>query len=229
MKELSHNFGNSVIIYEGAEMAQNVNIGPYTIIYPNVKISENVTIRSSSIIGKPPTTGKNQMKLSDFEEETIISNGTFVGDQAIIYKGCIIGENCYIADKALIREGVRLSDEVVIGTSAVVSFNAKVGKRSKIMTGTNISGNMVIGDDCFIGVLVCAVNDNTPSVAKPRVEQKGGRVGDRVVIGSNSTILPNVKIEDDITVAAGSIISRSLTKPNSVYMGSPAKFIKPKK
>jgi len=47
---------------------------------------------------------------------------------------------------------------------------------------------------------------------------------DNVFIGSNSTILPNVKIGPNVIVAAGSVVTKDVPK-NSVVAGVPAKVI----
>lgn len=50
------------------------------------------------------------------------------------------------------------------------------------------------------------------------------RIGNNVMIGANSVILPNVEIGDNVIVGAGSIVTKDL-KSNGVYAGNPAKFI----
>ena len=49
-------------------------------------------------------------------------------------------------------------------------------------------------------------------------------VGNNVVIGSNSTILP-VKIGNNIVVGAGSVVTKNL-KTKGIYAGNPAKLIR---
>ncbi|MBE6149133.1 MAG: acyltransferase [Firmicutes bacterium] len=49
-------------------------------------------------------------------------------------------------------------------------------------------------------------------------------VMDNVFIGSNSTILPNVKIGPNAVIAAGSVVTKNV-EPNTVVGGNPAKKI----
>ena len=49
-------------------------------------------------------------------------------------------------------------------------------------------------------------------------------VGDNVFIGANSNIMPNVKIGNNVIIAAGSVVTKDVPS-NSVYGGSPAKKI----
>jgi len=96
MKFKNHNFGESILIYEGAEIHNSCKIGPFTIIYPGVIIEENVIIGSSCIIGKKPTTGNNQTKLLEISQKTQIEKNSLICDQVIIYIGCKVGQECYL-------------------------------------------------------------------------------------------------------------------------------------
>lgn len=226
LKKIKHKYDESVIIYEGTDIHNSVEIGPYSIIYPGTILADNVRIATHTIIGKAPTVGKNQVGLMEVVAKTVIEKDVFIGDQAIIYAGCEVGQGTYLADRAFLRENVRLEKNVVIGTGVVVSFNAYVGHGTKIMTGTNICGNMRIGSNVFIGVHVCSVADNTPHTLSRREDHLGPQVADDVFIGSNVTLLPGVSILNGITVASGSVVTKNLEKENSFYMGSPARFYK---
>jgi len=50
------------------------------------------------------------------------------------------------------------------------------------------------------------------------------KIGDRVFIGYNSIILCNVRIGNDVIVAAGSIVTKDIPD-NSIVAGNPAKII----
>lgn len=50
------------------------------------------------------------------------------------------------------------------------------------------------------------------------------KVGNNVYIGNNSLILPGVTIGDDVIVAAGSVVTKSVLS-NSIVGGNPAKLI----
>ena len=48
------------------------------------------------------------------------------------------------------------------------------------------------------------------------------KLGNRVIVGTNATILP-VTICDDVMIGAGSVVTTDITKPG-IYAGNPAKF-----
>lgn len=222
MNTINHKFGNLVIIEEGASVHETCDLGPFTIVYSGTVINENVKIGSHSIIGKKPSVGNNQMQLITSNNHTLIEKNTIIGDHAIVYNGAKIGAECYLADKSFIRENVQIGKNVVVGTSVTISFNARVDNNTKIMTGTNVGGNMQIGKNCFIGAHVCSVNDNYPNKKTKREHQLSAVIEDNVIIGSNTTILPNLKIKKGITVAAGSVITKNLEEENGMYVGIPA-------
>jgi len=49
-------------------------------------------------------------------------------------------------------------------------------------------------------------------------------IGNEVFIGVNSIIMPGVIIEDNVIIAAGSVVTKSIPK-NSIVAGNPAKII----
>ena len=51
------------------------------------------------------------------------------------------------------------------------------------------------------------------------------RIGNRVWIGSHSTILPGVTVGDGAVVAAGAVVTKDVP-PNTVVAGVPAKVVK---
>ena len=53
---------------------------------------------------------------------------------------------------------------------------------------------------------------------------RGTKIGNRVSIGSNATILP-VEICDDVVIGAGSVVTKSITKPG-IYAGNPARLLR---
>ncbi|WP_195986765.1 acyltransferase [Clostridium sp. D53t1_180928_C8] len=81
-----------------------------------------------------------------------------------------------------------------------------------------------IGDDVTITHSSILAHD--ASMKKSLGKSKVGKVkiGNRVFIGWNSIILPNVKIGNDVIVGAGTVISKDIPS-NSVVVGNPARII----
>jgi UDP-3-O-[3-hydroxymyristoyl] glucosamine N-acyltransferase len=145
--------------------------------------------------------------------ETAIRDVSFGKDVKVVQPanlyGCTIGDNCFIGPF------VEIQKDVTIGSS------------TKIQSHSFICELVSIGNDCFVGHGVMFVND-TFSIGGPARGRKElwrtTRIGDRVSIGSNATIMP-VDICDDVVIGAGAVVVKPITKPG-IYAGNPASFLR---
>lgn len=123
---------------------------------------------------------------------------------------CSIGDDCFVGPFVEIQTGVR------------------VGNRTKVQSHSFICEGVSIGDDCFVGHAVVFVND-TFSTGRPAGGNKSlyreTSLGNRVSIGSNSSILP-VTICDDVVIGAGSVVTKDILESGK-YAGNPASFVGP--
>ena len=89
--------------------------------------------------------------------------------------------------------------------------------------------HVIIGDDCFIGPNVSiytACHSTDPIERNTRQEwAKPITIGNNVWIGGSVTILPGVSIGDNVTIGAGSVVTKDIPS-NSVAVGNPCKVIK---
>ena len=114
-----------------------------------------------------------------------------------------------------------------VGPFVEIQRGAVVGDRCKVQSHTFICELVTIGDDCFIGHGVMFINDLFAS-GRPAGGNKGQwratRVGQRVSIGSNATILP-VTICDDAVIGAGAVVTHDIDEPG-IYAGNPARRLR---
>lgn len=123
--------------------------------------------------------------------------------------GCIIADGCFIGPFVEVQKGV------------------SIGRRTRIQSHSFVCELVAIGEDCFIGHGVMFINDTFAKGGPARGDRsiwKSTRIGNRVSIGSNATIMP-VSICDDVVVGAGSVVTKSITEAG-VYAGNPAKRLK---
>lgn len=119
--------------------------------------------------------------------------------------------------------GCSLGDDVFIGPFVEVQKDVIIGARSRIQSHSFVCELVSIGADCFVGHGVMFVNDLFEKGGPARGDKtlwRETRIGDRVSIGSNATILP-VSICDDVVIGAGAVVTRSIDTPG-VYAGNPA-------
>jgi acetyltransferase-like isoleucine patch superfamily enzyme len=118
-----------------------------------------------------------------------------------------------------------LGDGVFVGPFTEIQSGVVVGPRSRVQSHCFICSLVRIGADCFIGHGVMFVNDlfrgGRPAFSDPSAWLPT-RIGDRVSIGSNATILP-VSICVDVVIGAGAVVTRDITKPG-IFLGNPARF-----
>jgi len=117
-----------------------------------------------------------------------------------------------------------LADDCFVGPFVEIQKGVKIGPRTKIQSHSFICELVEIGEDCFIGHGVVFVNDLFSGGGPARGNRalwKETRIGNRVSIGSNATILA-VQICDDVVIGAGAVVTRDITAPGT-YAGNPAR------
>lgn len=123
--------------------------------------------------------------------------------------------------------GCSIGDGSFVGPFVEIQRSAVIGKRCKVQSHAFICEMVEIGDDCFIGHSVMFINDkfSAGGPAGGRKELwKPTRIGNKVSIGSNATILP-VSVADGTVIGAGAVVTKDITKPG-IYAGNPARFLK---
>lgn len=122
--------------------------------------------------------------------------------------------------------GCELGDKVFVGPFCEVQRDVTIGARTRIQSHTFVCSLVTIGEDCFIAHGVMFINDlfETGRPAPTADTWRGTKIGNRVSIGSNATILP-VDICDDVVIGAGAVVTKSITKPG-IYAGNPAKLLR---
>jgi acetyltransferase-like isoleucine patch superfamily enzyme len=136
------------------------------------------------------------------------------------------GERVRIAEPANIYE-CSLGDDCFIGPFVEIQKGVKIGARTKVQSHTFICEKVEIGEDCFVGHGVMFTNDlfaNGGPARGKRELWRSTRIGHRVSIGSNATLLP-VEICSDVVIGAGSVVTKDIIKPG-VYAGNPARLLR---
>ena len=161
--------------------------GPETIFFSNdTKIGKGVTIEPYVVIGSKVKIGDNVIiKSFSHLESCKIENKVEVGPYA------------RIRPKTILKEGSKVGNFVEIKKSVV-------GKKSKInhlsYVGDSVLGQMV---NIGAGTITC----NYDGVKKSKTIIK-----DKVFIGSNSSLVAPVKINEESIVGAGSVITKNVKK-----------------
>jgi len=138
----------------------------------------------------------------------------------------VCGKNVKIVEPVNLYE-CELADGCFVGPFVEIQRGVRIGARTKIQSHSFVCELVEIGEDCFIGHGVMFINDSFKDggPAGGRREVWGRtRVGDRVSIGSNATILP-VSICSGVVIGAGSVITKDVVEPG-IYAGNPARLLR---
>jgi acetyltransferase-like isoleucine patch superfamily enzyme len=120
-----------------------------------------------------------------------------------------------------------LGDDCFVGPFVEIQAGVTVGKRCRIQSHAFICELVEIGDDCFISHGAMFINDAFAAGGPARGDRskwKATRLGNRVSVGTNATILP-VSICDDVVIGAGAVVTRDVVEPG-VYAGVPARKVR---
>ena len=162
-------------------------IAPDTVFFSkDTKIGKNVSIEPYVVIGKKVRI-QNNVKIFSFShlEHVRIENNVNVGPYARLRPGTIL------------KSGTRIGNFVEIKKSTIEK-NSKVNHLSYI-GDTSIGKNVNIG----AGTITC----NFDGVKKNKTKIK-----DNVFIGSNSSLVAPVIINEKSIVGAGSVITKNVNK-----------------
>ncbi|OWV85324.1 UDP-3-O-(3-hydroxymyristoyl)glucosamine N-acyltransferase [Rhizobium sp. N122] len=135
----------------------------------------------------------------------------------------VCGARVKIVEPANVYE-CELADDCFVGPFVEIQKGVKIGPRTKIQSHSFICELVEIGEDCFIGHGVVFVNDLFSGGGPARGNRalwKETRIGNRVSIGSNATVLA-VRICDDVVIGAGAVVTRDITI-SGTYAGNPAR------
>ncbi|MDB3968868.1 UDP-N-acetylglucosamine pyrophosphorylase [Candidatus Pelagibacter ubique] len=162
-------------------------IGPETIFFSNdTKIGKKVTINPYVVIGPKVNIGDNVI-INSFShlEDCKIKNKVEVGPYARIRPGTIL------------EEGSKIGNFVEVKKSTV-------GKKSKINHLSYI-GDSELGKGVNIGAGTITCNYDGVKKSKTKIK-------DNVFIGSNSSLVAPVILEENSIIGAGSVITKKVKK-----------------
>ena len=162
-------------------------IGPETIFFSkDIKIGKNVIIEPYVVFGPKVKIGNNVViKSFSHLENCKVENNVNIGPYARIRPGTIL------------KEGSKVGNFVEIKKSTL-------GKRSKVNHLTYI-GDSHIGKSVNIGAGTITCNYDGVKKSKTKIK-------DNVFIGSNSSLVAPLTIEEDSVVGAGSVITKKVKK-----------------
>ena len=140
--------------------------------------------------------------------------------------GVTFGENVTLV-QPLNLYGCTIGDDTFIGPFVEIQRETAIGRRCRIQSHAFICELVTIGDDCFISHGAMFINDafeeGGPAKGK-RELWRSTKIGNKVSIGTNATILP-VTICDHVVIGAGAVVTKDIPEPG-IYVGNPARLLR---
>ncbi|MDX1409022.1 MAG: acyl-ACP--UDP-N-acetylglucosamine O-acyltransferase, partial [Saprospiraceae bacterium] len=171
----------TAIIDPAAELAEEVQVGPYSVIGPDVKIGAGTVIAPHVVINGPTTIGRNNR----------------------IFQFASVGEECQ--DKKYKGEPTRLEigDDNVIRESVTIHRGTiqdnsltRIGSRNLLMAYVHVAHDCMVGDDCIFA--------NNASIAGH------AHVGNGVILGGMTGVHQFCKIGSYSMTSGCSFVTKDI-------------------
>ena len=186
-------------------------IHPSAVIALSAKLGRNVSLGAGCVVGENVVIGDD----SCLYPRVVLYPGCTIGARVVIHAGAVIGADGF----GLAPEngrwvkipqigGVRIGDDVEIGANTTIDRGAL--DDTVIEEGVKLDNQVQVGHNVRIGA--------HSAVAGCVGIAGSARIGRHVIIGGAAMIHGHIEIADHVHVSAGTLISRSLTKPGT-YTG----------
>ncbi|MBW7900040.1 MAG: UDP-3-O-(3-hydroxymyristoyl)glucosamine N-acyltransferase [Rhodocyclaceae bacterium] len=184
----------SASVGENVVVGERVRLGENVVLYPGVVVGDGVSIGDDSVL----------------YPNVVVRHDCTIGARAVIQAGAVIGSDGF----GFAREGERwlkipqigrvvIGDDVEIGANTSIDRGALddtvIGNGVKLDNQIQIAHNVRIGDNAAMAGCVGVAGSTT--------------IGARCTVGGAGMIIGHLELADDVHVSAGTMVTKSLTKP----------------
>ena len=187
---------------------ETVELGPDVMIGRNTIIEGNVHLLGKTIIGEGcQIESGSRIQSARLGNKVVIRSSRITESQ--------LGDGCDAGPFAHIRGGSVLDKKVHIGTNSELK-NAHIATGSKVGHFSYV-GDAQLGRDVNVGAGCVFANFDGK-------KKHHCKIGDKVFLGSNSTLVAPVTIGKGAVVGAGSVVTKNVS-PGVTVVGVPAKVL----
>jgi UDP-3-O-[3-hydroxymyristoyl] glucosamine N-acyltransferase len=184
----------SAVISNDAILGENVSIGANVVIGPNCSIGNNVIIKSNCSI----------VQDVQISESTIIHNGSVLGSDGFGYAPT---KNGYMKIEQI--GGLIIGSNVEIG--ACCSIDRGAISDTEIHDGVKLDNQIQIAHNVIIG--------KNSAIAASSAIAGSTVIGKNFRMGGMSGVIGHIKICDNVTVGAHTLITKDIKEPGN-YVGT---------
>jgi len=146
----------TAVIDKNAELANDIEVGPYSVIGPDVKIGPGTRIGSHCVIDGWTTIGKNCKLFTGAALGAISQDLKFKGERSFLK----IGDNNTIREFVTMNRGTKKDSATKVGNNNLImayshiAHDCKIGNRVIIANAVTMAGYVTIEDGVILGGLV---------------------------------------------------------------------------
>jgi bifunctional UDP-N-acetylglucosamine pyrophosphorylase/glucosamine-1-phosphate N-acetyltransferase len=189
---------DSITIDDTVQLATDVIVEPQTHIRGKTSIGTGSRIGPGSLIENSQI-GEKVTVLYSVVTDSVVANGAKIGPYAHLRVHTVVGANCRIGNFVELKK-------------------AKLGDRTNA-AHLSYLGDATLGEKVNIGA--GTITANYDGVNKHQTV-----IGDRTKTGSNSVLVAPVTLGEDVTVAAGSVVTEDVPK-NALVIARARQVVKP--
>ena len=173
---------STAIVQPGAQLGENVTVGPYAVIGPNVRIGDGTVLQSHAVVDGHTTIGRNcqlfpfaciGMKTQDLKfaggvtyaeigDETVlrefstVNTGTRDGEVTRVGRRCLIMTYCHVA------HGCEVGNEVIMSNATQLAGEVKVEDQAIIAGVCGVHQFCRVGRLAMVGGMSRIAQDVPP-------------------------------------------------------------------
>ncbi len=189
---------DSITIDDTVQLESDLTIEPQTHLRGNTTIGSGSRIGPGSLIENSQL-GQNVTVMYSVVTDSKIAQGTRVGPYTHLRGDVQLGENCRVGNFVELKK-------------------TTLGNQTNVAHLTYL-GDAVLGNQVNIGAGTITANYDG-------VNKHSTLVGDRVKVGSNSVLVAPITLGNDVTVAAGSVVTTDVPE-DSLVIARSRQIIKP--
>lgn len=206
----------SAVVDGEAQLAQNCHIAALVVIERGSIVGENCEIHAGVVIGQNVKIGKGTLIHSGVQ----IMDDCEIGDHCTIQANAVIGSDGFgfaPQTNSTYRKVPQIGNVVIhngceIGASTTID-RATMGS-TVIESGVKLDNHIQVAHNVRIG-------KNTVIAAQTGIAGST-TIGDNCMIGGQVGFAGHIKVADGVKIAAQSGVTKNITKPNTIWQGTPA-------
>jgi len=203
----------TAVITAGAELGENVSVGPHTVVGANVKLGDGTRIGPQVVIDGVTTIGRDNVivgqaslggtpqDLSYRGEATMleIGDGNIVREFVTVNRGTVkgggvtrIGNDCLLMACCHVAHDCLIEDNVILGNNVLLAGHVHVQRRANVSGAAAAHHFVTIGACAYVGGLSRIIQDCPPFMI---LEGHPSRVRGVNVIGLRRADYPTEDVE----------------------------------